>query len=179
MPSERAARSAYFWWPTLVIERGSTHLTGVRSLDETRFGLALALRGWALSPHLRVLVSPSFEQPHNVAAMAGAGLRALVDIGGMPLSYGVGMHLETRLRDSLWLGYATPLELGTPLYRGDTAEHFVFIGARRTFAGRLINSYLLDPNGYDNEAYAERLADLLDEHAWQLYVSFCFGRRIE
>jgi hypothetical protein len=179
MPAERQVQSRYFWWPTVVLERGSTHLTGARSRDETRLGLALAFRGFILSPHVRVLVSPSFGEPYNVSAMAGGGLRAMLEVAGIPLSYGVGLHVETRLRDSLWLAYATPLELGTALYRGESAEHFVFVGARRTLAGSLINSYLLDPNGYDNEAYAERLADMRGDHAWQLYVSFCFGRRIE
>ena len=40
--------------------------------------------------------------------------------------------VEARLRDSLWLAYATPIELGTSLHRGKSAEHGLFVGARRT-----------------------------------------------
>jgi hypothetical protein len=58
-------------------------------------------------------------------------------------------------------------------------EHHVFVGARHSMAGALINSYLLDPNGYDNEDSLDRLRDLRDAHAWQLYVSLVFGRRVE
>lgn len=60
-----------------------------------------------------------------------------------------------------------------------SAEHYVFLGARHSMGGALINSYLLDPNGYDNQDSLDRLAELRDEHGWQLYVSFVFGRRIE
>jgi hypothetical protein len=175
----RSVRSTGFWWPTVVFERGSTHITGVRSVDETRFGLSLAYRSRTLSPHLRALVSPSLGAYHNLAGMLGGGLRAHFDLAGVSLSYGVGLSIETRLRDSLWLSYATPIEIGASLYRGSSAEHFVFVGARRTLAGALINSYLLDPNGYDNEGYVERLAELRDENAWQLFVSIAFGRRVE
>lgn len=179
MPLQRSVRSSTFWWPAVVLERGSTYLTGPRSVDETRFGLALAYRTGPLSPHVRVLVSPSLDTYHNLAGMAGAGLRAHFELAGVPLSYGIGLHVEARLRDSLWLAYATPIELGTSLHRGKSAEHGLFIGARRTLGGALINSFLLDPNGYDNEAYADRLAHLRVESAWQLYVSLVFGRRVE
>jgi hypothetical protein len=172
-------RASNFWWPAVVLERGSTYLSSVRSVDETRFGLALAYRTPTLSPHLRALISPSLGAYHNLAGMAGAGLRAHFELAGVPLSYGIGLHLEARLRDSLWLSYATPIEIGASLHRGTSAEHFVFVGARRTWAGELINSYLLDPNGYDNQAYADRLSELREDRAWQLYVSFVFGRRVE
>jgi hypothetical protein len=179
LATERAVHSSRFWWPTVVLERASTHLRGVRSIDETRFGLALAYRTGSLSPHLRALISPSLEAYENVAAMAGAGVRVHFDLGDVPLSYGVGLSIEARLRDSIWLAYATPVEIGAPLYRGDSAEYYVFVGARHSMAGALINSYLLDPNGYDNQDSFDRLAELREEHAWQLYVSFAFGRRIE
>jgi hypothetical protein len=179
VPSEWARQSARFWWPTVVFERASTHPTGVRSIDETRFGLALAYRTRSLSPHVRALISPSLAAYQNLAAMAATGLRVHFSLGRLPLSYGVGLSIEARLRDSSWLAYATPLEIGTPLYRGDSAEHYVFFGARRSMAGALINSYLLDPNGYDNENLRDQLAELRDERPWQVYVSFAFGRRIE
>jgi hypothetical protein len=168
-----------FWWPAVVFERGSSHLTGERSVDETRFGLMLAYRTSSLSPHLRALISPSLGAYQNLAGTAGAGVRVHFELGGVALSYGIGMSIEARLRDSLWLAYATPIELGTALYRGDSAEHHLFVGARRSMAGSLINSYLLDPNGYDNEDSLDRLHDLRDAQAWQLYVSLVFGRRVE
>jgi len=174
--SERAPR---FWWPTVVLERSSAHLTGARSVDETRFGLGLAFRTSSLSPHVRLLISPSLGSYENLAGSASAGLRVHFELAGVPLSYGVGVSIEARLRDSLWLAHATPIELGTALYRGGSAEHYVFVGARHSMAGALINSYLLDPNGYDNEDSLDQLSDLRDAHAWQLYVSVVFGRRVE
>ena len=174
-----ALQNQHFWWPSVVIERASTHLTGRRSIDETRFGVALAYRTAHLSPHLRALISPPLGAYQNFAGMAGAGLRVHFEIASVPLSYGVGMSVEARLRDSFWLAYATPLELGVPLYRGDSAEHYLFVGARHSMAGSLINSYLLDPNGYNNEQSLEELAVLREEHPWQFYVSLVFGRRVE
>ena len=162
-----------------MFERASTHLTGRRSIDETRFGVALAYRTAHLSPHVRALLSPPLGAYQNFAGLAGAGLRAHFEIAGVPLSYGVGLSIEARLRDSFWLAYATPIELGVPIYRGDSAEHYLFIGARHSMAGSLINSYLLDPNGYNNEQSLEELAVLREEHPWQVYVSLVFGRRVE
>ena len=174
-----SVESPRFWWPSVVFERASTHLTGARSVDETRFGLGLAFRTGSLSPHVRALISPSLGAYQNLAGAAGAGLRVHFELGGVPLSYGVGMSIEARLRDSLWLAYATPVEVGTPLYRGGSAEHYLFVGARHSLAGALINSYLLDPNGYDNEDSLDQLSLLRDEHAWQVYISLVFGRRVE
>lgn len=174
-----ALRSQSFWWPGVVFERASTHLTGRRSIDETRLGVALAYRSPHLSPHLRALLSPSLGGYQNFAGLAGAGVRVHFEVAGVPLSYGVGLSLEARLRDSFWLAYATPLELGMPLYRGGSAEHHLFLGARRSMAGSLINSYLLDPNGYNNEQSLEELAVLREDHPWQIYISFVFGRRVE
>jgi hypothetical protein len=171
--------STRFWWPAVVLERASTNLTGKRSVDETRFGLMLAYRTGSLSPHVRALISPSLGAYQNLAGVAGAGARVHFELGGVALSYGVGMSLEARLRDSLWLAYATPIELGLSLHRGPSAEHHLFVGARHSMAGALINSYLLDPNGYDNEDSLDRLRDLRDGRAWQLYVSLVFGRRVE
>jgi hypothetical protein len=176
---EPAPHASRFWWPTVVFERASTHPRGVRSIDETRFGLALAYRTDHISPHVRALISPSLGAYENLAAMAGAGLRVHFVLGGVSLSYGVGLSIEARLRDSIWLAYAAPVEIGVPIHRGDSAEHYVFVGARRSMAGSLINSYLLDPNGYDNQDSLDQLANLREDDAWQIYVSFAFGRRIE
>jgi hypothetical protein len=176
---EQAPHASRFWWPTVVFERSSTHPSGVRSIDETRFGLALAYRTSTLSPHVRALISPSLAAYENLAAMAGAGLRVHFVLGSVPVSCGVGLSIEARLRDSIWLAYATPVEIGVPIHRGDSAEHYLFVGARRSMAGSLINSYLLDPNGYDNQDSLDQLADLREEDPWQVYVSFAFGRRIE
>ena len=175
----RRLSSSCFWWPTVVLERASTHLTGARSLDETRFGLSLAYRTGTLSPHVRALVSPSIDRYQDLALMAGVGLRVHFELAGVPLSYGTGLSLEARFRDSLWLAYAAPLELGTALYRGDSAEHYVFVGARHSLAGALINSYLLDPNGYESEAARAELHRMRDGSAWQIYVALVFGRRVE
>jgi hypothetical protein len=175
----QAPTQGSFWWPAVVLERGSTHLTGARSVDDTRFGLALAHRSHTISPHLRAVISPSLGAYHNLAGLVGGGARIHFRLAGIELSYGVGLAIEARLRDSLWLAYATPLELGLPLYRGPSAEHFLFLGLRRSMSGELINSYLLDPNGYDNESSRDRLRELRREQPWQLYVSLVFGRRVE
>jgi hypothetical protein len=172
-------RSADYWLPALVFERGSSHPTGVRSIDETRVGLSLAYRNGAFGPHARILVSPALGSYQNLAGLAGVGLRAHFELAGVHLSYGVGVHAETRLRDSLWLTYATPVEVGGELYHGNSAELQAFLGLRRPLAGRLINSFLLDPNGFDNENSRDRLVELRDERPWQLYLSVVFGRRLE
>ncbi len=172
-------RSSSFWWPSVILERNGGRFSGTRTLDETRLGLALAYRHGVLGPHIRVAMSPNVENYQNLVAMAGAGFRAHFELLGLPLSYGVGAHIETRLRDSLWLVYATPIELGAPIYRGGSAEFHAFVGARRAMHGQLINSFLLDPNGFDNENSQDELDRLRYERPWQVFVTFAFGRRIE
>ncbi len=168
-----------YWWPTVFAEKGSTRHSGPRTLDDTRLGLSLAYRRGVWGPHIRIAVSPNIVNYQNVAAMSGAGLRAHFSLFGYPVSWGMGAHVETRLRDSLWLVYGTPIELGVPFYRGRSAEFYVFFGARRAVHGELINSFLLDPNGYDNEKSREQLDILRHDRPWQLFVTLAFGRRVE
>ena len=176
-PASLARQSESFFWPAVALERGVGQWDGASALDETRIGLAMAYRWPWISPHLKLLVSPNIDAYQNVSAAAGLGVRAHLDRLGMPLSLGAGSHVETRLRHSIWLTDLTPLEVGVPLFEQGSAEHYVFVGIRYAVMGKLINSYLVDPNGFDNEI-SEGTLDAMLSSPWQLYIAFVFGREI-
>ena len=179
VPASYGLQSSGYWVAGAVLERGSSNITGVRSLDETRLGLSLAYRRGPFGPHLRALISPSFADLENAAALLGIGIRAHLNVWGLPLTYGIGAHIEARLRDSLIVSYLTPVEIGTPIYTLGSAEFGIVLGLRRAIRGRLINSFLLDPNGFDNQNSQDRLDQIVEERPWQAFVSVTFGRRLD
>jgi hypothetical protein len=54
----------------------------------------------------------------------------------------------------------------------------LFVGLRRAFTGKLINSFLLDPNGFENEDAAANLHDATRENAWHGFIRLMVSRRV-
>ena len=54
----------------------------------------------------------------------------------------------------------------------------VFVGARLIVAGELVNSFMIDPNGFNNANARDELERTLDSQ-WEGVVSVTFGRRVE
>ena len=151
---------------------------GSRSHDEL-FGLSVMFRWLALGPHALVMLKPSGKSYEDTRFLGGIGLRGYLPVLGIELSYGVGIHVEARLEDHFWLASATPVELGARLFAKNSWELELFVGARRAFAGELVNSFLLDPNGFDNERAEEVLHRTKTLEPWRGFIRLVFGRRID
>lgn len=170
--------SPNYWLVGVSGEAGLLKLTDTR-IDDLRVGVTIDYRRGAWGPYLRVSAGPGGrDAPQNLSAAAESGLRAHFPLGGHEFSYGVGTQLEVRLRSGLWLATATPLELGTDLWSRGSGRIQLHVGLRRVFAGQLINSYLLDPNGFDNENRADELAEIKEDRPWQAFVRLTFARQL-
>ena len=151
------------------------------------FGLTGMYRYKSIGPHVLLMTNspglmstdPSLDGYEDWRLLGGLGLRGFLPALGTEWSYGVGAHAEIKLRDHFWVGYVTPLELGVVLYARNSWHLELFAGARRAAVGTLINHFIVDPNGFDNENAQDELDDLLHRDPWLGFVRVVFGRRID
>lgn len=150
LPARLAPEPWHFWRVGLGLERFGTGFEGSDYLA----ALAVSFRYRAFTPNLLLLAKPrlgtdGYEESRFVL---GVGLRSYVKLWNMDFSYGCGVQGELRFEDHFWLIHATPLELSAVVYRKRTLDIEVFLGARTAATGHLIDSFLLDPNGFQNES---------------------------
>jgi hypothetical protein len=144
------------------------------------YGLAAMWRLKSFGPHLVLMTKPATDNYQNSRFLAGGGLRGYFKVPGVTeFSYGVGTHIEARLEDHYWLAFATPVELGATVYRRGSWHIDVFLGARRAMAGELINHFLIDPNGIDNENAKDDLYRARHVEPWKGFLRVVFSRRID
>jgi hypothetical protein len=174
LPVSLDQRGGSFWTVGVAFE------SYARALDDPEglAGLSVAFRSAAFAPHALLMVAPG-EGYQDLRTLGGLGLRAYFPLLGTTWSYGVGAHFEARLNDHFWVTYATPLELGTTLYSEGSWVIELFVGARRAFAGRLIENFLLDPNGFNNENARDELDVVTKLEPWRGFVRVVFGRRLD
>jgi hypothetical protein len=176
LPPTWQASSESFWVVGVAIEE---YGRGSRSHDEL-YGVTTMFRLRSWGPHALLMLKPSGRSYEDTRFVGGLGLRGYLPVFGIELSYGVGMQIEARLEDHFWLASATPLELGAVLLSNKNSwEIELFVGARRAFAGELINSFLLDPNGFDNEEAEAVLYRTRTLEPWSGFIRLQFGRRID
>jgi hypothetical protein len=152
-----------------------------RTIDDNEHlvGLAAAARLGPFSP-FAALLAKAFPYDHaDTRWVFAGGLRGYAALFGTELSYGVSAHAELRLEDHFWLGYATPLELGAVVFDKRSFRVEVFLGARRVFAGHLLNHFLIDPNGIDNENALDELNRQKRAEAWKGFFRLVFSRKID
>ena len=164
-----------FWSVGVALERFGTGYTGNDSL----IGIATMFRIDSFGPHAVLMSKPSPEGYQDSRFLTGFGVRGYFPLLGTSFSYGVGVHAEVRLEDHFWLAYATPFELGAVLWSKDSWDIELFAGARRAFAGELIDHFLIDPNGFDNENAQDALDHQRREEPWRGFVRLVFARRID
>jgi hypothetical protein len=143
--------------------------------------LATTLRVSAFAPYLQLMAKPDAgtSRYEEARLLFGPGLRAYFPLFGTQVSYGVGVLGELRFEEHFWLAYATPFELSGVLFRRHSFEVELFTGMRRAFAGKLVNSFLLDPNGFENEEAQANLDRATREEAWHGFVRIMISRRID
>jgi hypothetical protein len=177
LPPRLAPAHGYHFLVSMGAEAWNSQFSG----SDFFLALATTLRVSAFAPYVQLMARPGIgtEDYENTRLLAGAGLRAYLPIWDQRLSYAIGLLGELRFEEHFWLAYATPIELGAVVYRKHSLEIEVFAGARRAFAGALINSFLLDPNGFENEDAAERLGRARNEDAWHGFARIVISRRID
>ena len=144
------------------------------------WGVAAMWRLKSFGPHILIMTKPATQNYQDSRFLAGGGLRGYFKVPGVTeFSYGVGTHIEARLEDHYWLAFATPLELGATIYRKGSWNIDVFLGARRAMAGQLIDHFLIDPNGIDNDNARDDLYRARHEEPWKGFIRFVFSRRID
>ena len=150
LPAHLVAERPGFWRVGLGLERFGTGFEGSDYLA----ALAVAYRYRAFVPNLLFLAKPrlSTEGYEESRFLLGLGLRSYVKLWGVEVSYGTGVQGELRFEDHFWLLHLTPVELSAVLFRRRTLDIEFFVGARGAVTGKLIDSFLLDPNGFQNES---------------------------
>ena len=178
LPPGIAVSSSSYWIVGVAFDRAADNVVREQLIDDQLFGPSVVHRWGALGLGSKLMLSPNFDAIENVRGLAALMARYRVQIAGRPWMLGVAGGIEARLHDHFWLAYLSPVEIGAPLYTDGTARVYLFVGLRRNIAGQLINSYLIDPNGFDN-GNAERV--LADEKSapWEASISLVFGRRID
>lgn len=168
-------RTRYFS-VALGVERWASQFSGSDYLA----ALATTLRVSAFAPSVQLMMKPGAGTAdyEDTRLLFGPALRAYFPVLGRQLSYGVGLLGELRFEEHFWLLYATPVEVSGVLYRKHSLELELFVGLRRAFTGKLINSFLLDPNGFENEDAAAKLHDATRQNAWHGFIRLMISRRV-
>jgi hypothetical protein len=175
LPAHLASEPETFWSVGMALERFGTGYTGSDNL----VGVATMFRYRSFGPHALLMAKPSPDGYEDSRFLFGLGLRGYFPLFGTYFSYGVGAHAEIRLEDHFWLAYATPLELGAVVFHKNSWDIEVFLGARRAIGGALIDHFLIDPNGFDNEDARDELNYQRHEDAWKGFLRIVFARRLD
>lgn len=142
-------------------------------------GTTVAFRAWGFEPHLEVLGSPVAGSWENLRLLGSFGTRYyLPRPSWLDLSIGWSIHAEARLEDHYWLASFSPIEVGATVFRRRSFRIQVFTGLRAGFAGDLLNSFLVDPNGFHDEAARDALDDAKLHAPWRLFMRVVFSHRI-
>jgi hypothetical protein len=164
----------------VAFERGDDNLVGKDFFGDQLIGITATYRSSMAGLGGRLMISPKFERANffELRALGGLDARAYIDVLGLEWSLGLGILVEARLRDHFWLSYLTPLEIGATVFEHGSLQVQAFAGVRYLYSGSLINTFLLDPNGFNNENAVDALADERDR-PWEIFLRIAFTRRID
>lgn len=142
-------------------------------------GPTVAWRASIFEPHLELMFTPFSGRYENLRLRGSLGARTyLTPHRLVELSIGWSLNLEARLQDHFWLASLTPIELGATLYRRGSLRIQLFSGLRAGFAGALIDSFILDPNGFRDSDAQGALDDARLHLPWRLFARIVFERRV-
>ena len=86
---------------------------------------------------------------------------------------------ELRFEDHFWLLHLTPLEISAVLFRKRTLDIELFVRARGAVTGKLIDSFLLDPNGFQNESAQATLDRATGGDRFHGFFRLVISRRLD
>ena len=135
----------------------------------------------AFGPNATLLAKPNLGTADYEKSrfLIGLGLRGYVPLLGTEVSYGIGALGELRFEEHFWLIQGTPIELSAVLYRRRTFEVELTVGMRVVLAGKLLNSFLLGPNGFRNEDAQADLDRARHEDRARGFIRLIFSRRLD
>lgn len=173
---ERVLRPSH-WTVGLVLERGVHAIVGSALADDQLFGVSgtYFFGGGPFGITSRLMVSPNFRNIVNTRAVALGGVRLRQTIFGVETFLGATIHAEARLRNHYWLTYVAPFEVGATVFRVRSFRVQVFTGLRAVVAGDLIDNFLIDPNGVNNDS-ANELLRAEKRRPWEGFLSIVVGR---
>jgi len=145
----------------------------------TLLGLEAQYRWRALGPNLFLESRPQAKDIADARYVAGLGFRGYFPLLSTEFSYGFGFRFESRLAEDFWLAHATPLELGAVIYSRHSWEIQLFVGVTRVMGGHVIDWFLINPNGIDNQAAKDEVSRLSHEAPWLGFARIVFGRRLD
>lgn len=177
LPAHLVGARPGFWRVGLGLERFGTGFEGSDYLA----ALAVAYRYRSFVPNLLFLAKPrlSTEGYEESRFVLGLGLRSYVKLWGVDVSYGSGVQGELRFEDHFWLLHLTPIELSAVLLRKRTLDVELFVGARGAVTGELIDSFLLDPNGFQNESAQATLDRATGGDRFHGFFRLVLSRRLD
>ncbi len=167
------------WVVGVGLERSSQTLDVDDDVREVLLGASAEFRWRWLGPHARLMVDTHSTRYNERRLFADLGFRAHFPLFGTEASYGVGGHFDARLHRHYWLAGITPVELGIVFYRQGSWRMGLYAGSRVALGGQLLDSFLLDPNGLNNQSAARDLRDARDDNPWEGFLTLVFGRRID
>ena len=166
------------WTVGIVLERGVHAIVGKALVDDQLLGLSVTRwLGSRFGVNTRLLLSPNTEALVDTRALLATGMRVRSRILGVETFLGAGAHAEVRLRNHYWLTYVTPGEIGATLWQRGSFRIELYTGLRAVVAGELVNHFLIDPNGVDNEDATDRLR-AEKRRPWEGFVSLVIGRAL-
>lgn len=163
----------------IAFERGDDSIYGEDLLGDQLIGAAVTYRYRDVGVGFRLLVSPKLERSSllELRGQLGLDVRYYFTLG-LDWSAGLGVSGEARLADHFWLAYVNLLEVGVTLHETPSFSARLFAGVRYAADGNLVNWFLVDPNGFDNEIARDRLDDEIGA-PFEGFVRIVFQRRIE
>jgi hypothetical protein len=170
-------------WPALFVGIGVEHT----QKDVNQFGQGqdvlagptVAARMAMFEPHIELFLTRRGGTSSWGRPPPHAGVRTHVKLPILQeCSLGIALHAEARLEDHFALLSFTPVEFGTNVFRRGSLQVRLFVGLRAAFAGTLIDSYLIDPNGFRDEEARGVLEQTTLHTPWRGFARFVFERRV-
>ncbi len=188
VPASWSVDSTGYWVVGFAFERSGDNFVGRNVLADQLYGVGMGYRYRPIGIHSRLMFSPR-EELEGTRLLAGMTLRAYVDLLGVEFAYGTGIQADLRLEEGFWVASATPAELSAVIFDRGSWRVQLAVGISRIFAGDVVDSFLVDPNGFQSDSVRQQLNCGLRDgpHAsdcgslapWQGLLNLTFARRVD
>lgn len=179
VPATWQVEASRHWLVGVVLERTVRDFHPRDIFDGQLVGLSASSRwNWFEAGGKLEVSLKLFRGIEKVRGLLALGLAASTRLAGIECTYGIGVQTEARLADHYWLVHLTPAELGAIVWDAGSWRVRLSMGPRVLVAGRLINTFLLDPNGFDDE-HARMALHRQKQAPWDAFFRITFARRID